>query len=104
MALILILDTATKSCSVALTEDGKVLESIDFNDGNFSHSEKLHIFIEEVCTKAGRKLQELDAVAISKGPGSYTGLRIGVSSAKGLCYGLDIPPVSYTHLTLPTKA
>jgi len=103
MALILILDTATKSCSVALTEDGKVLESIDFNDGNFSHSEKLHIFIEEVCTKAGRKLQELDAVAISKGPGSYTGLRIGVSSAKGLCYGLDIPLISLDTLEILSR-
>jgi len=100
MPLILILDTATKSCSVALTENGKVLESVDFHDGNFSHSEKLHIFIEDICAKANKTLKDLDAVAISKGPGSYTGLRIGVSSAKGLCYGLDIPLISLETLEI----
>jgi len=103
MPLILILDTATKSCSVALTENGKVLESVDFHDGNFSHSEKLHIFIEEVCAKANKTLKDLDAVAISKGPGSYTGLRIGVSSAKGLCYGLDIPLISLETLEILSR-
>jgi len=100
MALILILETATKNCSIALSENGKVLESVDFNNGNFSHSEKLHVFIEEICAKTGRKLQELKAVAISKGPGSYTGLRIGVSAAKGLCYGLNIPLISLETLEI----
>ena len=103
MPLILILDTATKSCSVALIENGKVLESIDFYDGNFSHSEKLHLFIEEICIKANKSLKDLDAVAISKGPGSYTGLRIGVSSAKGLCYGLAIPLISLETLEILSR-
>lgn len=98
MALILTLGTATKNCSVALSKDGIVLESVDFNEGNFSHSEKLHLFIEELCKKAGIKLNELDAIAVSKGPGSYTGLRIGVSAAKGLCFGLDIPLISIETL------
>tara|TARA_B100000780_G_scaffold261434_1_gene213871 strand:+ start:848 stop:1546 length:699 start_codon:yes stop_codon:yes gene_type:complete len=98
MALILTLDTATKSCSLALSENGIVLESIDYNEGNFSHSEKLHLFIEDLCTKAKKKLSDLDAITVSKGPGSYTGLRIGVSSAKGLCYGLDIPLISVETL------
>jgi tRNA threonylcarbamoyladenosine biosynthesis protein TsaB len=100
MPLILILDTATKNCSVALTENGSVLESIDYNTGGFSHAEKLHLFIEEVCHKANKTLNDLDAVAISKGPGSYTGLRIGVSAAKGLCYGLDIPLISLETLEI----
>jgi len=98
MALILTLDTATKNCSVSLSENGVVLESVDYNEGSFSHSEKLHVFIEELCEKANRKLQMLDAIAVSKGPGSYTGLRIGVSTAKGLCYGLDIPLISVETL------
>lgn len=103
MPLILILDTATKNCSVALTENGLVLESIDLNTGGFSHAEKLHLFIEEVCEKANKSLNDLDAIAISKGPGSYTGLRIGVSAAKGLCYGLDIPLISIETLEILSR-
>lgn len=103
MPLILILDTATKNCSVALTENGSVLESIDYNTGGFSHAEKLHLFIEEVCHRANKTLKDIDAVAISKGPGSYTGLRIGVSAAKGLCYGLDIPLISLETLEILTR-
>jgi len=98
MALILTLDTATKNCSVALSDNGIILESIDFNEGQFSHAEKLHVFIEDVCAKAGFTLQQLQAIAVSKGPGSYTGLRIGVSAAKGLCYGLNIPLISIETL------
>ena len=103
MALILILETATKNCSLALSENGNVLEAVDFNNGNFSHSEKLHVFIEEIFAKSDRKLQELKAVAISKGPGSYTELRIGVSTAKGLCYGLNIPLISFETLEILSR-
>lgn len=103
MALILILETATKNCSIALTENGTLINSIDFNDGHFSHAEKLHVFIEEVCKKSAKKLNDLDAIAISKGPGSYTGLRIGVSAAKGLCYGLDIPLISLETLDILSR-
>lgn len=100
MALILILETATKNCSVALAENGTLVDAIDFNNGNFSHSEKLHVFIEEICKKTGKDLRSIDAIAVSKGPGSYTGLRIGVSAAKGLCYGLDIPLISMETLEI----
>jgi tRNA threonylcarbamoyladenosine biosynthesis protein TsaB len=103
MAVILIIETATKNCSVALTENGQVLESIDFNDGNFSHAEKLHFFIESVCQKARKKIQDIGAVAVSKGPGSYTGLRIGVSSAKGICYALNIPLLAFETLEILSK-
>lgn len=103
MAVILIIETATKNCSVALTENGQVLESIDFNDGNFSHAEKLHLFIESLCQKARKKIQDIRAIAVSKGPGSYTGLRIGVSSAKGLCYALNIPLLAFETLEILSK-
>lgn len=69
----------------------------ELQDG-FSHSEKLTIFIQEVITEAGLSLKDLKAVAVSSGPGSYTGLRIGVSVAKGLCYALDIPLISVDTL------
>jgi tRNA threonylcarbamoyladenosine biosynthesis protein TsaB len=97
MSLILGIETATKMCSVAITKDG-VLLSIREQSGDYSHSEKLNQFIAEVCEEAKVKLEELDAVAVSKGPGSYTGLRIGVSAAKGLCYGLDKPLIAVDTL------
>ncbi|GGD46169.1 tRNA (adenosine(37)-N6)-threonylcarbamoyltransferase complex dimerization subunit type 1 TsaB [Muriicola marianensis] len=94
MAYILHLETASTNCSVSVAQDGILLSSREHNSPSFSHSEQLHIFIEEVIAKSGISLQDLDAIAVSKGPGSYTGLRIGVSSAKGLCYALDIPLIS----------
>lgn len=98
MALILNIETATKNCSVSLAENGKVIAIKELNDGNYSHAEKLHVFIEQVMTESNKSLSELDAVAVSKGPGSYTGLRIGVSSIKGLCYALNIPLISVDTL------
>lgn len=97
MALILNLETATTVCSVALGLDGKLIASKELN-GDYSHAENLTLFIEDVMQQAGRKLSELDALAISKGPGSYTGLRIGVSAAKGLCYSLDKPLIAINTL------
>lgn len=97
MSLILGIETATKMCSVAITKDG-VLLSIREQSGDYSHSEKLNQFVAEVCEEAKVKLEELDAVVVSKGPGSYTGLRIGVSAAKGLCYGLDKPLIAIDTL------
>lgn len=90
MALILGIETATTICSVALS-DGDRLLALQEKGGAYSHAEKLNGFIQEVMEVAGVKLLEIDAVAISKGPGSYTGLRIGVSTAKGLCYALNKP-------------
>ena len=87
---ILSIDTATKICSAALWQDGKVIEhKINNEDGN--HARLLPVFIDELLHIARDKNIKIDAVAISEGPGSYTGLRIGAGTAKGLCYGLDVP-------------
>lgn len=100
MALILNIETATKNCSVALAKDGKTLAIREIATQNFSHAEKLHVFIEELFTETNLKLQDLSAIAVSQGPGSYTGLRIGVSAAKGLCYALSIPLIAVDTLEL----
>ena len=98
MALILNIETATKNCSVSLAEGKELLHLKEVNDGSYSHGEMLHVYIDEIIKKANKKLTDLDAVAVSMGPGSYTGLRIGVSAAKGLCYSLDIPLISVSTL------
>lgn len=98
MALILSIESATKNCSVALAADGEVIALKELHEEKFSHAEKMHSFILEVMESAGKKLRQIDAVAVSKGPGSYTGLRIGVSTAKGLCYALDKPLISIPTL------
>lgn len=99
MGLILNLETATTNCSVSLARDGELLSLRENNTPNYSHAEQLHVFISECMAEAGIALSDLDAVAVSKGPGSYTGLRIGVSAAKGLCYSLDVPLISIATLT-----
>ncbi|WP_299015379.1 tRNA (adenosine(37)-N6)-threonylcarbamoyltransferase complex dimerization subunit type 1 TsaB [uncultured Polaribacter sp.] len=99
MAIILNIETTTKNCSVSLAEDGVVLAIKELNNGNYSHAEVLHVFIEDVLKEAGFAKAKIDAVAVSKGPGSYTGLRIGVSAAKGLCFALDVPLISIDTLT-----
>ncbi len=98
MALILNLETATTNCSVSLAKDGQLLSIKEHDTPNYSHSEQLHIFIAEVLQSASVEINEIDAIAVSKGPGSYTGLRIGVSAAKGLCFALDIPLISIPTL------
>ncbi|MFD0863629.1 tRNA (adenosine(37)-N6)-threonylcarbamoyltransferase complex dimerization subunit type 1 TsaB [Sungkyunkwania multivorans] len=100
MGYILNLETATTNCSVSLAKDGKVIAIREQNDAKYSHAEKLHVFIEEVLQAASITQRELQAIAVSKGPGSYTGLRIGVSAAKGLCFALDIPLISLPTLTI----
>jgi tRNA threonylcarbamoyladenosine biosynthesis protein TsaB len=97
MALILQIETATRSCSVALSENGKVLAIKERAEANI-HASSITLFIEEVMQMAAKSLAELHAVAVSMGPGSYTGLRIGVSTAKGLCYGLDKPLIAIPTL------
>ena len=94
MALILNLETATKNCSVSLAKNGETIAIKEMNDGSYSHGEMLHTFISEVLQQANLTYNDLDAIAVSKGPGSYTGLRIGVSAAKGLCFSLDLPLIS----------
>ncbi|HET8838774.1 MAG TPA: tRNA (adenosine(37)-N6)-threonylcarbamoyltransferase complex dimerization subunit type 1 TsaB [Flavobacteriaceae bacterium] len=98
MPTILCLETATTNCSVALERNGNLLAVREDGDKNYSHAEKLHLFIQEVLNEAKLKPQELDAVAFSMGPGSYTGLRIGAAAAKGLCFSLDIPLISVSTL------
>ena len=98
MAKILNIETATTNCSVSIAVDGKLLELVEENTPNYSHSEQLHLFIEEALKKASFSFSDIDAIAVSKGPGSYTGLRIGVSAAKGLCFALDIPLISVPTL------
>lgn len=98
MSLILNIETATKNCSVGLSKEGKTIAIREMATENFSHAEKLHVFIEEVLKEANFKFEDLKAVAVSQGPGSYTGLRIGVSSAKGLSYALSIPLIAVDTL------
>ncbi|AUC16386.1 tRNA (adenosine(37)-N6)-threonylcarbamoyltransferase complex dimerization subunit type 1 TsaB [Tenacibaculum sp. SZ-18] len=98
MALILNIETSTKNCSVSIAKDGNLVHFKEINDGNYSHAEKLHPFILDVLSEANVERNSLDAIAVSKGPGSYTGLRIGVSAAKGLCFSLDIPLISVDTL------
>jgi tRNA threonylcarbamoyladenosine biosynthesis protein TsaB len=101
LALILNIETATTLCSVALAESGKVISAKEANEG-YTHAENLHIFIEKVLAEAGKSVKDIHAIAVGCGPGSYTGLRIGVSSAKGLAYALQIPLISVN--TLQTMA
>ncbi|HEY9168937.1 MAG TPA: tRNA (adenosine(37)-N6)-threonylcarbamoyltransferase complex dimerization subunit type 1 TsaB [Lutibacter sp.] len=98
MELILNIETATKNCSVSISKEGKTIALKELNDGKYSHAEKLHELIEQVVLEAKISLSDLKAIAVSKGPGSYTGLRIGVSAAKGLCFALDIPLISVNTL------
>lgn len=98
LALILNIETSTKNCSVSIAENGKTTVLKEINDGGYSHAEKLHELITEVIKKSQLKFTDLTAVAVSKGPGSYTGLRIGVSAAKGLCFALNIPLISVNTL------
>lgn len=105
MSFILNIETATKNCSVSVAKDGKTIACNELADEGYSHAEKLHVFIEEVIAKAGISVQDLAAIAVSQGPGSYTGLRIGVSAAKGLCYALNIPLIAVDTLqTLASQA
>ncbi len=99
LSLILNIETATKNCSVSLSQNGEVLALKEVNDGSYSHGENLHVFIEEVLLAAHCSIDDLKAIAVSMGPGSYTGLRIGVSTAKGLCFSLDKPLIAIPTLT-----
>lgn len=98
MATILCIETTTTNCSVALSVDGIVVFLKEDNNKQYSHAEKLHMFIKDVLVESKVSKNKLDAIAVSKGPGSYTGLRIGVSAAKGLCFALEIPLISIPTL------
>jgi tRNA threonylcarbamoyladenosine biosynthesis protein TsaB len=97
MTLILQIETATTSCSVALSRYGEVLGFKEINARNI-HAEVITLYIDELLNNAGISYNDLDAIAVSSGPGSYTGLRIGVSTAKGLCFALDKPLIAIETL------
>lgn len=97
MAYLLAIETTTEICSVALGDDDQCIALLE-NDKENSHAEKIMLFVDEALRQAKIESSALDAVIISEGPGSYTGLRIGASSAKGLCYALDIPLIAVSTL------
>jgi tRNA threonylcarbamoyladenosine biosynthesis protein TsaB len=98
LVYILSLETATTNCSVSLSQNGETLHLKEDYGNGFSHAEKLHTYIDEVLRLEGIEASQLGAIAVSKGPGSYTGLRIGVSAAKGLCFALNIPLIAVDTL------
>ncbi|MEO6149538.1 MAG: tRNA (adenosine(37)-N6)-threonylcarbamoyltransferase complex dimerization subunit type 1 TsaB [Mucilaginibacter sp.] len=98
MSIILQIETATTACSVALTRDGKVMGLKQIDQRNI-HAEVITLFIDELLKANNLVYTELDAIAVSSGPGSYTGLRIGISTAKGLCFALDKPLIAIETLT-----
>jgi len=105
LSFILNIETATKNCSVSIAKNGETIVCKEIAEEGYSHAEKLHVFIEEVIAEAKITVQDLTAIAVSQGPGSYTGLRIGVSAAKGLCFALNIPLIAVDTLqTLASQA
>ncbi|MFL2643845.1 MAG: tRNA (adenosine(37)-N6)-threonylcarbamoyltransferase complex dimerization subunit type 1 TsaB [Flavobacteriales bacterium] len=100
MAYILNIETSTTNCSVAIFNDLNLIEFAEVNTGDYSHSKSLHVFIDSILKKSKIFPKDLSAISVSKGPGSYTGLRIGVASAKGLCFALDIPLISIETLKI----
>lgn len=93
-SVILHIESATKVCSVAISSNGKLIDCKEDASDQFMHGESLTLFIEELMQRNNLQMNDLVAVSVSSGPGSYTGLRIGVSTAKGLCYALKIPLIA----------
>ncbi len=102
MAFVLIIETSTEICSVALTSDGKLIDLIESDEGQ-NHARLTTVFAEQLLIRNNIKPGDLKAVAVSKGPGSYTGLRIGVSAAKGICYAGHIPLIAVGTLEAMAK-
>lgn len=109
MALILCVETSSTNCSIALaSENGEkfdhaaqvknCIDLLEDNSDNYSHGERLHVFIDQILKRNNFTVSDLDAIAVSEGPGSYTGLRIGVASVKGMCYALNIPMIAVSTL------
>ena len=97
MALILCIETGTDICSVGLSRDGELVSLRESDEGR-DHAKRVGVFVDELLRENGIAPDELEAIAVGMGPGSYTGLRIGVSFAKGMCYGLQIPLVAVGSL------
>ena len=103
MCYILNIESSSTNCSVSLSKNGELLTVKEKNDQKYSHSTKLHSYIDKVLKEQKIDIKDLSAIAVSKGPGSYTGLRIGVATAKGLCFSLDIPLISISTLLILSK-
>ena len=102
MALILSIETGTDICSVALANDGELMALRESDEGR-DHAKKVALFVDELLRETGVQPSDLDAIAVGKGAGSYTGLRIGVSFAKGMCYALNIPLIAIGSLDALTE-
>ena len=100
MANILHIETSTEQCGVALAQNTTILGSREVLENGFTHAKQLHTLIDEVLSECGLLPDQLDAVAVSEGPGSFTGLRIGCVAAKGLCFALDIPLIALPTLQI----
>ena len=100
MSTILHIETSTKNCSVSIANCGELMSLKEINTGEYSHAEMLHPLINEALLESKLTIKEIEAIAVGKGPGSYTGLRIGVSAAKGLCFANDIPLISINSLEI----
>ncbi len=103
MAFLLHIESTSTVCSIAISENEKLIALKEVNDG-FSHAENLHLFIQDVLQQSRLTINQLDAISISSGPGSYTGLRIGFASAKGLAYALNIPLIKVDTLKSLSKS
>src|SRR5262245_59817707 len=103
MAIILNIDTSVERASICLYNDGEVMR-LALNDNQKDHASWLHTAIQSLVKSSGRRIDDLGAVAVSIGPGSYTGLRIGLSAAKGLCYALKIPLICISTLEIMAHA
>jgi tRNA threonylcarbamoyladenosine biosynthesis protein TsaB len=99
MTRILHIETATKVCSVALSENGTLIGLKEIEEDGYAHGEQLTVLIQDLLKEQDVSMKELDAVSVSSGPGSYTGLRIGASAAKGICYAMKIPLIAIDALT-----
>jgi tRNA threonylcarbamoyladenosine biosynthesis protein TsaB len=103
MSLILNIDTALDKASVCLSDDGNA-KQLSFNENQKDHAAWLHMAIAEMLKKSGHVIKDINAVAVNNGPGSYTGLRIGLAAAKGLCYALNIPLITVNSLKIIASA
>ena len=104
MSFLINIETSTTNCSVSLSLKNDLIDIIEKDSVSYSHSENLHYFISELLKKNKINFKDLSAVSVSRGPGSYTGLRIGLSAAKGICYGVDIPLISISSLKILAKS
>lgn len=100
MPIILQIETSSTNTSVVLAKDGKVIASKEQDSAGYSHEKLLHPFVEEILQEAKLSMSDLDAIAVGSGPGSFTGLRIGVAAAKGFCFALDIPLIPVPTMEL----